>query len=254
MQGSDVVLHQFLYSHYNEKARWGLDWKGVPHERRSYLPGPHVPLVTRLSGQPQTPVLTIDGAVIAGSGRILEELERRWPERALFPADPALRGRALEICAEFDREVGVAARTVLFSELIHEPGYLCSVFAEGKPWLVRRLYRLSFPLARTMVAKGNGLVDPAGVARAFDVTARALDRVARDSAATGYLAGDAFTVADLTCAALLGVLTSPPHPDMRRPEPVPERVAALLARYADHPAIRWVHEIYRRHRPARACR
>ncbi len=253
MSDPKVVLHQFLYSHYNEKARWGLDWKGVSHERTTYLPGPHAPLIGRLSGQPQTPVLVIDGAVIGGSGAILAELERRWPDRPLFPADPALRAKAAAICDELDREVGVAVRTVLFSEMIHEPTYLCSVFAEGKPWLVRTLYRATFPLARGMVAKGNGLVDPANVAHSFDVTARALDRVARDTEATGYVVGDAFTVADLTCAALLAILTAPPHPDMHRPEPVPERVAALLARYERHPAIAWVNETYRRHRPPRAC-
>lgn len=253
MAGSNVVLHQFLYSHYNEKARWGLDWKGVRHARKAYLPGPHGPLIARLSGQTQTPVLVLDGTVIAGSARILEELERRRPERPLFPADPALRARAVAVCAELDREVGVAVRTALFSELILEPGYMCGVFSEGKPWAVRALYRLMFPLGRGVIAKANGLVDPANVALSFDVTSHALDRVARDTEATGYLVGDAFTVADLTCASLLAILTSPAHPDMRRPEPVPARVASLLARWESHPAIAWVQEIYRRHRPPRAC-
>jgi hypothetical protein len=31
------VLWQFRLSHYNEKARWALDYKGIPHERRSLL-------------------------------------------------------------------------------------------------------------------------------------------------------------------------------------------------------------------------
>ena len=35
------VLWQFTASHYNEKARWALDWKGVAHVRQSLLPGPH---------------------------------------------------------------------------------------------------------------------------------------------------------------------------------------------------------------------
>lgn len=189
--------------------------------------------------------------MIAGSARILAALEERFPDPPLLPAAPDERRRALEICAHFDHDVGVAARAVLFSELIHEPGYLCRVFSEGKPAAVRLLYRASFPLARRMVAKGNGLVDPAGVARAFEVTHRALD-VARAAEATGYMVGDSFSVADLTCAALLGVLTAPPHPDMQRPGPVPERVATLLARFAPHPAIAWVHAQYRKHRPARA--
>ena len=69
----------------------GLDWKGVRHERRTHLPGPHGPLITRLSGQTQTPVLLIDGAVVAGSQRILDE--RRLPGRPLFPARRCARRR-----------------------------------------------------------------------------------------------------------------------------------------------------------------
>jgi glutathione S-transferase len=145
----------------------------------------------------------------------------------------------------------VATRTVLFSELIHEPGYICRVFSEGKPRAAQLLYRASFPLVKGLVAKGNGLVDPGGVERAYDVTRRALDLVARATESTGYLVGDAFGIADLTCAALLAVLTDPPHPDMHRPGPMPERVAALLARFASHPAMQWVQEQYRTNRPPR---
>jgi hypothetical protein len=28
---SPVELFQFRFSHYNEKARWALDWKSVSH-------------------------------------------------------------------------------------------------------------------------------------------------------------------------------------------------------------------------------
>jgi hypothetical protein len=36
-----MELIQFRYSPYNEKVRWALDFKRVPHVRRSLLPGPH---------------------------------------------------------------------------------------------------------------------------------------------------------------------------------------------------------------------
>jgi glutathione S-transferase len=249
-----VVLHQFAFSHFNEKARWGLDWKGVPHRRETWLPGPHAPGVRRLSGATTTPVLVLDGRAISGSARILEALEERFPERPLFPADPALRRRALEIQERFDREVGPAARTVLFSVLIDEPGYLCRVFAGHRAAPVRALYRATLPIARGMIAKANGTTDRANVERAFEVTRQALDFVAKEAGPGGQLVGDSFSVADLACASLLAVLTQPPHPDMRRPEPMPGRVEALLARFAPHPALQWVHEQYRRHRPPSAAR
>ena len=33
MSGPPVLWH-FPISHYNEKARWALDWKRIPHVRR----------------------------------------------------------------------------------------------------------------------------------------------------------------------------------------------------------------------------
>jgi glutathione S-transferase len=200
-----------------------------------------------------TPVLVLEGTVIPGSARILDALEERFPARPLLPADPALRRRALEIQERFDREVGPAARTVLFSVLIDEPDYLCRVFAGHRASAVQALYRATLSLVKGRIAKANGTTDPAGVARAFEITRQALDFVAKEAGDRGPLAGDDFSIADLTCASLLAVLAQPPHPDMRRPEPMPERIEGLLAQFASHPAMQWVHEQYRRHRPAPAA-
>ncbi len=40
-----MKLHQFQFSHYNEKARWALDFKGLKYEKRSLLPGFHMPVI-----------------------------------------------------------------------------------------------------------------------------------------------------------------------------------------------------------------
>lgn len=244
-----MELHQFPSSHFNEKARWGLDWKQVPHERIHYLPGPHVPSIRKLSGQTQTPVMVIDGKVVAGSAQILDALEQAFPEPALYPADRQLRQRALEIQQHFDTEVGPATRTVVFSELINDLDYLCAIFAAPKPWLKQKLYRAILPLARPLIAKANGTADRTNVERAFVATQQAFDFVAENTRATGYLAGDRFSVADLTAAALLAVVVDVDHPDMRRPQPVPPAIAALVARWADHPGAEWVRQQYRGNRP-----
>ncbi len=244
-----IVLHQFSASHFNEKARWGLALKGVDHERVSHLPGPHIPAIRRLSGQTQTPVLVQDGEVVAGSAAILDRLEAGWPEPRLYPEDPAAKAEALELQARFDAEVGPAVRTALFSVLVNEGGFLCRIFARDKPRLARGLYRASFPLARPLIAKGNGVVDPANVERAFARTAEALDLVAKRTSATGYLVGDEFTIADLTAAALLAPLADLDHPDMAKPRPMPASVVAFLGAYAEHPATLWVKATYARHRP-----
>jgi glutathione S-transferase len=66
------------------------------------VPGLHVPRVRLLTGQNKLPVLVIAGAPFVGSNRILAEIERRRPDRPLYPADPAERARALALEAFFD--------------------------------------------------------------------------------------------------------------------------------------------------------
>ena len=163
-------------------------------------------------------------------------LPNRWINvTAPVRADSAGVAAANEVVRHFDAVVGPAVRTALFSVLIDEPAYLCGMFATGKSALKRALYRLSFPLARPLMAKGNGVDSAESIARAFEVCAGTLDTVAERVKGTGYLVGDRFTVADLTAAALLAPLCDPAVEDMRRPAPRPPAMDDFLSRWQAHP-------------------
>jgi len=244
-----IVLHQFRASHFNDKARWALAFKGLQHERRCYLPGPHRGPISRLSGQSSTPVLEIDGEIVSDSARIIDELERRFPDPALYPADAAQREAALAIQTRFDRDVGPATRTAAFSVFVNELGYVSRLFAGGEPAMKRGIYRAVLPMVRRLMAKVNGADDPANVAKAIETTDRTLDWVAAEVKTRPYLAGERFSVADLTAAALLAPICDVDHPDMRRPQPVPTAFTSLLSRWRGHPALAWVQTQYREHRP-----
>jgi glutathione S-transferase len=246
-----VVLHQFPFSHYNEKARWALDWKGIAHERIDYLPGPHAPQMQRLSGQLQVPVLQIGARTIAGSAAIIDALEELRPEPALYPHDPALCERALELQRHFDDEVGPRVRRALFSVLLREPAYTCAIFAGRRSAPVRAAYRALFPITKQVMGRSMSVFDARAVDEAFAATHAALDLIARSVGPSGYLIGDSFSVADLTAAANVALLVRVDHPDMARPEPVPASVRAFMARFAAHPATDWALEQYRRHRAKR---
>ena len=71
-----LTLTTIRFSHYNEKARWALDLKGVPHERVSLMPGPHAPRMLRLTGRTQTPALVdeMDDQVAADYAAMPERL------------------------------------------------------------------------------------------------------------------------------------------------------------------------------------
>src|SRR5438128_12422664 len=125
------VLWQFRFSHYNEKARWALDWKGIAGVRRWMLTGFHVPRVLWMTGQKALPVLIVDGETIHDSTRIIERLERLRPEPALYPADDAARRRALALEDFFDEELGPHVRRALFHELLPETEFAATAFTLG---------------------------------------------------------------------------------------------------------------------------
>lgn len=244
---AEIELFQFEGSHFNEKARWGLDWKSVPHERISLLPGPHMRTMKKLTGATQTPALRDAGQVVAGSTEILEHLEARFPEPALFPSDPAERERALSIVRHWDAEVGPAVRLAKFFEVM-EPAYAVGTFAQSKGALTKGFYRVAFGAVGRIMKSKMG-IDAESAAAAREVTRGAFDFVAKEPSASGYLVGDRFTVADLTCAALLMPCVT--LAEWGGPEDAPtEKNRAWLAKWAEHPGAAWVRETYRRHRGA----
>ncbi|TMB22893.1 MAG: glutathione S-transferase family protein, partial [Deltaproteobacteria bacterium] len=95
------VLWHFPISHFNEKARWALDWKRIPHVRRA-LALSYVPRALWTTGQMKLPILLLDGQAIADSTRIIEALERLQPAPPLYPRDEAARQRALALEDFFD--------------------------------------------------------------------------------------------------------------------------------------------------------
>jgi len=241
------TLHQFQLSHYNEKARWALDFKGVAHLRKSLLPGPHAISMMRLSGQRSVPVLSIDDDVVAGSGKIIDALEKRFPQPALYPIDEDQRSEALETAKWFDEEIGPQIRRAYFFDVLPGSSYAAEGFMIGRSGLTRTVYRAVFPAIRAVMIRSMK-VDAAGAAVGVDKTKEAFERVARQSAATGYLVGNTFSVADLTAAALLSPAVMPEEFPYRLPEPRSPGVERWLARWKDHAGVAWVLEMYRRHR------
>ncbi len=244
-------LFQFQFSHYNEKARWALDLKGVAHVRRHLLPGPHQGPMKRLTGQTQVPALRVGDQVITGSAAIIDHLEHSHPEPALYPADEAERRRALEIQDWFDEEVGPHVRRALFFDLLPEAGYLARMFSTGRGALARNAYRLTMPAVVPIMRRAMQ-IDAERAAESRERTREGLDFVVKHAGPDGYLVGSRFSVADLTAASLL-MLTAYPaeiHPPL--PEPRSKTLLAWLARWADHPGTAWVADMYKRHRGASA--
>jgi glutathione S-transferase len=246
-----MELVQFRYSPYNEKVRWALDFKRVPHTRRSLLPGPHLPVVRRLTGCSGTPVLCHEAGVIHGSARILDWLEQQHPAPALYPANPADRAEALRIQTWFDDDITPRIRRPVLDALLQSPRYWAEVFGDGKSPLARSTYSWLVPLARPLICKGNGITGPASVADGLAAVEQALDFVA-SRARGAYLTGERFGLADLAAASTLAVAIDPADSPMTRPRPRSQAFDAFVRRFSGHPGADWVRDIYARHRMAAA--
>ena len=241
------VLWQFRFSHFNEKARWALDWKAVPHVRRSLLPGLHVPRVLWMTRQKLVPVLVVDGQAIADSTRIIEAVERLRPEPPLYPANEADRRRAVALEEWFDEELGPHIRRAAFHAILPDTDYASAFLTSGATPFARRAYRLVFPAVRAAMRFDMG-IDAAAAERSRAKTYAALDRLEAELQPSGYLVGDRFSVADLTAAALFAPLVMPPEFPYPLPQPLPEPAARFRDSVASRPGFRWVAEMYRRHR------
>jgi hypothetical protein len=88
---------------------------------RAVPPGVHMAVAMALARQTTLPVLGLDHRAIGDSTRIIEALERRWPDPPLYPAEAELRERALELDEYFDEELGPEIRRVFLYRLFADP-------------------------------------------------------------------------------------------------------------------------------------
>lgn len=249
MEESPIELHQFSHSHFNEKVRWALDFKGVRHVRINYLPGPHVPQIRRLTGQTQVPVVRIDGRFVHGSAAILDAIEQRYTSPPLYPSGAGPREEALAVQSKLDAELGPEIRRAGFANMLDDSAFVVNTFASEKPAWKRRAYSAVFPAVRALMRKSMNITPETG-RRAKERVDGLLDFIAERTSATGYFVDGTFTVADLTAAALLGPAIVVDHPDMKQAPNPPPALAALCSEWATHPAMQWGQRIWKNHRPA----
>jgi glutathione S-transferase len=241
-----LLLH-FRISHYNEKVRWALDFKGIPHRRETLIPGFHIPRVRALTGQNQVPVLELGGEAHLGSNHILRLLEQRYPEPAIYPQNEAELARALALESLFDRHVAPDLRLLVWSIYLREPDACARMATDGFSDPVRLAWRFFQPVMAPLFRQNLGIRERA-VERARRTLDDALSRLEAEIGPTGYLVGDTFSVADLAVAAVMTAVVRPPEFPYPLPEPWPAELVELRESIADRPGVRWVLDIYRRNR------
>jgi glutathione S-transferase len=241
------LLWHIPLSHFNEKVRWTLDYKRIPH-RRQVLGADYLIRAWRATGRGTLPILFLDGRAIGDSTHIIAALEDRYPEPSLYPGEAAALQRALALEDYFDEQLGPALRAAIVTLLFrHDPDLTLRVLTTGMP---DKAYQMLRPLVRIFPAfyRFRHKISDSKLETDRATVNTALERIELERQGRAYLVGDAFTVADLTAAAMLSPLLQPPEIQYPLRVELPPYLQDYRATLLQHPATQWAAGIYRLHR------
>lgn len=243
-----LKLYQFAISHYCEKARWALDYKGLGYQTVNLLPGQHIKTVRQLGANASSvPVLVHDGISVQGSADILDYLDETFPERPLTPSDPAAREQALDWERRMDDDLGPAVRCFAYHYFLQRPKLVVPMLTAGTPFYNRYIIRLAF--SRVEEVMRNWMkINEKTADRSRQTMETFLTELAEAYKASPYLAGNAFSRADLTASAFLAPMFQPPQYPVPWPQPkrIPEPVRNWLTQW--QPQLKNLETLYYAHR------
>ncbi|MCW8956601.1 MAG: glutathione S-transferase [Gammaproteobacteria bacterium] len=240
-----IELYQFPISHYCEKIRWALDYKGLAYKTRNLLPGLHILKTKKIANSYMVPILVHDGKVIKESSNIISYLDEQFPDKCLTPEDKNLRHEALKWEAYIDSEIGVHLRLCCYHILLDHPEILVPFFTHNGPWYGKFLITRMFPKLRVRMLNLLKINDQSAQA-SREKLSKAVDKLFEHFQEKPFLVGNSFTRADLTAASLLAPLYMPDKYGLSLPDPLPVKLQALVDEFREK--TQWVPEMYRQFR------
>lgn len=237
-------------SHFCEKARWALQRASIAHEEQAHLPLFHYVHTLRAARVRTVPVLVHDGGVLTSSSDILRWSDERSSDGAspLYPSDRRDQVEALE--RRFDDRLGPATRLWAYAHLLDKRELAFRYAAHGTPSWEQKVLERSYPMAVRALRLQLG-IDEKSTMEARTEVLRIFDEVGRTLAeGKRYLAGDVFTAADLTFAALAAPAVVPdaygrPMPPL---EELPPAMRLTVEGLREHPAGEFALRLYAEHR------
>jgi glutathione S-transferase len=242
-----LKLYTFNISHFSEKARWTLDYEGIPYEERVLLPGPHQLVTRRIARRTHVPVLEHDGQYVQGSSAIIDYVADRLGGTKLTAIDPTERAKALELEKALDQALGRGVQQVLYSALLKDRRTVIDLWSFGGPFWARGFYAVAYPAVASAVKRMYKTTDVEGVAKAKQRFVTTFDELDAVLAKKPYLGGDTPNRSDITLAALLAPVCRVPEHRVKWPAMPPE-LADLEASLSGRPTWNHVLRMYRDHR------
>jgi glutathione S-transferase len=240
-----IQLYQFPFSHYCEKARWALDYKGIPFQTIDLLPSFHRRTIRKLASKTCVPVLRDDGIVVQGSSAIVDYLDSRYPNPPLRPSDPEAIREALEWEEYFDEEIGVTLRLWSYYHRLPDRRLALKFMLQDAAWHKWPFLILAYPVIRSAMMKRMNI--NADTASQSEQRLRAaLDKLDEALDDRPFLVENRFSRADLTACALLSGFCLPG--DSEASAKFPAALLSFREEVKSRRFYRWVQNVYSSYR------
>jgi glutathione S-transferase len=247
------VLVTFPLSHFCEKARWALDHAGLSYCEFGYAPAVHK-LAVQAHGSSTAPLL-LGEQTLRQSTDVLRFADRACPRgRGLYPAQRGARHEIEQVIAQLDRTLGPQTRVWFYSWALEDPRRLYDWASRGLCPQQRLLLRMLSARIAILIANSVNITERSREEARERIDEQLCMVSARLADGRRYLGGDSFGAADLTFAALAGVLVCAPGYGGTRLAlpPMPVELAPQILAWRTTPAGQLALRLYREHR-ARPC-
>lgn len=241
------------FSHFCEKARWALQWHRLDFREEGHAPVLHI-LAARWAGGRRTVPVLVDGErVLADSTDILGYADEHGdPARRLYPEPADGLERVQELEDLFDRRLGPHTRRLAYYHVLKQTELSRATMKADIGTFESFVLSAACPVVTGMMRRALR-IDDEGARRSKSRVDEVFSTVEGTlSDGRPYLAGDRFTAADLTFAALADPLILAPESPAPLPalEEVSEPLRRLVESYRAHPAGRFALRLYREMRNA----
>jgi glutathione S-transferase len=211
MARPDNRLVTIAFSHFNEKARWALDYCGVDYVERKFMPGfSHFGVMLATGGRGgkadavssrwSTPILvTRDGERLCDSTEIAHWASARAGGGSPGPLFPT--AEVDELVAHFGRVIGPSTRVVAYWHALRSKTAFRTLAENNVSRRQALAFRAFAPLGGLLIKRGLG-IDEGRKERAIERVKKEIALVEARLEGHRYLVGDGFTAADLTFASL----------------------------------------------------
>jgi len=227
-----LKLYQFAISHYCEKARWALDYKGLDYQIINLLPGLHFSKTKKFSPNSNLPILVHGDKTIQGSSQIIDYLDLHFTDKSLTPVKEADAVQAKEWEKFADENIGPHIRRILYHTLLAHPEIVIPFFSHHGPWYSKFYFKVGFKKLVRVMRKFMSINDE-NVRISEQILSNAIEKIGLHlgQQTSSFMVGDQFSRADLAIAALLAPLIRPIQYDLPWPNTYPDEIDVLTQKY-----------------------